>query len=240
MAKKDKAQPTDPSEMGRRQQIVATYRMTKQTDKRIGLWMLGAFLLFGALGFGIFYVLPGSGTIGLVIAVVGGLMLGLLAMMIVFSRRAQRTAYDRMAGQPGAAASALTLLKRGWKSDPVIAFTKQQDVVHRVVGPPGIVLIGEGNAHRVRQLLLSERRKHERVASETPIHEIVVGSEEGQVPLAKLVRHVTKLGRQVKPAEMTDVLNRLKALDANRSAIPLPKGPVPNSMKGMRGNMRGR
>lgn len=240
MARKSKETPTDPSEMSRRQQIVATYKMTKQTDKRIGLWMLGSFLLFGGLGFAIFYFLPGGGVIGWVMSVIGGLLLGFLGMMIVFSRRAQRTAYARMSGQPGAAASALTMLKRGWKSDPVIAFTKQQDVVHRVVGPPGIVLVGEGNPHRVRQLLLSERRKHERVAAETPIHEVVVGEGEGQVPLAKLVRHVTKLGRQVKPAELTDVLNRLKALDANRSAIPMPKGPVPTSMKGMRGNMRGR
>ena len=54
------------------------------------------------------------------------------------------------------------------------------------------------------------------------------------------MRHVQKLGRQVKPAEMTDILNRLKALDAQRSAIPIPKGPVPTSMKGLRGNMRGR
>ncbi|MCW2756234.1 MAG: hypothetical protein JWQ32_3645, partial [Marmoricola sp.] len=53
-------------------------------------------------------------------------------------------------------------------------------------------------------------------------------------------RHVTKLGRDLKPAAMTDVLARLKALDANRSAIPLPKGPVPTSMKGARSNMRGR
>ena len=240
MARKSKETPTDPSEMSRRQQIVATYKMTKQTDKRIGLWMLGSFLLFGGLGFAIFYFLPGDGVIGWVMSVIGGLLLGFLGMMIVFSRRAQRTAYARMSGQPGAAASALTMLKRGWKSDPVIAFTKQQDVVHRVVGPPGIVLVGEGNPHRVRQLLLSERRKHERVAAETPIHEVVVGEGEGQVPLPKLVRHVTKLGRQVKPAELTDVLNRLKALDANRSAIPMPKGPVPTSMKGMRGNMRGR
>ena len=52
--------------------------------------------------------------------------------------------------------------------------------------------------------------------------------------------HVQKLGRKLKPAEMTDVLNRLKALDAQRSNVPLPKGPVPTSMKGMRGNMRGR
>ena len=49
-----------------------------------------------------------------------------------------------------------------------------------------------------------------------------------------------KLGRQVKPAEMTDLLPRLKALDAQRGNMPLPKGPVPTSMKGMRGNLRGR
>ena len=39
---------------------------------------------------------------------------------------------------------------------------------------------------------------------------------------------------------MTDLLYRIKALDANRSNIPLPKGPVPTSMKGQRGNLRGR
>jgi hypothetical protein len=39
---------------------------------------------------------------------------------------------------------------------------------------------------------------------------------------------------------MTDVLQRLRALDANRSNIPLPKGPVPTNLKGARQNMRGR
>jgi hypothetical protein len=46
--------------------------------------------------------------------------------------------------------------------------------------------------------------------------------------------------KALKPAQMTDILQRIKALDANRSNIPMPKGPVPTSMKGMRGNMRGR
>jgi hypothetical protein len=36
------------------------------------------------------------------------------------------------------------------------------------------------------------------------------------------------------------VLQRLRALDANRSNMPIPKGPVPTSMKGARQNMRGR
>jgi hypothetical protein len=49
-----------------------------------------------------------------------------------------------------------------------------------------------------------------------------------------------KLGRKVKPAEITDLLNRLKAIDASRGKVPLPKGPMPTSMKGMRGNLRGR
>jgi len=88
--------------------------------------------------------------------------------------------------------------------------------------------------------MTSEHRKHERVAADVPIHEVLCGNGEGEVPLPKLVRHVQKLGRQVKPAEMTDILNRLKALDANRSNIPLPKGPVPTNMKGLRSQMRGR
>jgi hypothetical protein len=232
---------TAPDKTGRIQQFVDTYRMTKKSDPRIGLWVFGSLVVVGVLGFAVFhFLLPGNGVLGWILAVIGGLLFGSLAALIIFGRRAQTAAYAQMEGQPGAAAAALRMLRRGWKTDPAIAFTKQQDVVHRVVGPPGIVLIGEGNANRVRQLLATERRKHERVASETPIHEVVCGNGEGEVPLPKLARHVQKLGREVKPAEMTDILNRLKALDANRSSIPLPKGPMPTSMKGLRGNLRGR
>ena len=239
MAKDPK--PVDPEKMGRTAQFIETYRMAKRSDPRLGLWVFGSLVVGLVIGFVVFWLLlPTSGVLGVIISVVGALLLGTLLAMIVFGRRAQKAAYTQMEGQPGAAAAALRMLRRGWKSDPVIAFNKQQDVVHRVVGPPGIVLVGEGNPHRLRALLTSERRKHERVAADTPIHEVVCGNGEGEVPLPKLVKHVQKLGRQVKPAEMTDILNRLKALDANRSNIPLPKGPVPTSMKGMRQNMRGR
>ncbi len=235
------SQDVDPAKMSRRQQFVATYRMAKRSDPRIGLWVLGAFLLAGLAGAAFFWILPPQGGVfDWVMAIIGGLLLGLLAAIIVFGRRAQKAAYGQMEGQPGAAASALQMLRRGWKTFPVVAFNRQQDVVHRVVGPPGIVLVGEGNASRVRSLLTNERRKHERVASETPIFEVVCGRGDGEVPLPQLVKHITKLGRNVKPADLTDALNRIKALDANRSNIPLPKGPVPNSMKGMRGNLRGR
>ncbi|MGB0099420.1 MAG: DUF4191 domain-containing protein [Nocardioides sp.] len=237
MAKDPK--PVDPDKMSRRAQFVETYRMAKRTDPRLGLWLLGVFVLGFAIGFSIFWILT-DGVIGMILSVVGGLMLGLLPTMIIFGRRAQRAAYAQMEGQTGAAAAALRMLRRGWKSEPAIAFTRQQDVVHRVVGPPGIVLVGEGNATRLRALLATEHRKHERVAADAPIHEVVCGNGPGEVPLPKLVKHISKLGRKVKPAEMTDILNRLKALDANRSNIPMPKGPIPTSMKGMRSQMRGR
>ena len=230
----------DPEKMSRRQQIVATYKMAKQSDRRLGLWVLGAFVVGAAIGFGLFWIFPGGGPIGVAIAVAGGLLTGLLAAVVVFGRRAQKSAYRQMEGRPGAAGQALGMLRRGWKTDPMIAFNKQQDVVHRVVGPPGIVLVGEGNPNRLRSLLTNERRKHERVAAEIPIHEVICGNGEGEVPLPRLVKHVTKLGKNVKPADLTDVLNRLKALDASRSNIPLPKGPIPTSMKGLRGQMRGR
>lgn len=233
--------PAAPEKLSRRKQFAQTYRMARKTDRALPWWILGTFLLGAALGFVVLWLLPGSGTISLVLSILSALLIGLLGALIVFGRRAQNAAYSQMEGQQGAAAAALQMLRRGWKVDPVVAFTKQQDVVHRVVGPPGIVLVGEGSSpNRLKSLLITERRKHERVAAGAPIHEVICGNGEGQVPLTRLVRHVTKLGKAVKPADMTDILARLKALDANRSNIPLPKGPMPTSMKGMRGNQRGR
>jgi Domain of unknown function (DUF4191) len=234
MAKTD--QPAAPKKDGRVKQIAASYRMTKESDPRIGLILLGLFAVTAGIAFGVFWLLPGPWVFDVVVAV----LFGILAVLIVFGRRAQKAAFAQIEGRPGAAAAALSMLKRGWKVQPAIAFNKNQDIVHRVVGPPGIVLIGEGNPNRVKALLANERRKHERVVSETPIHEIMSGDSEGAVPLKKLSRYVTKLGRGLKPAEMTDVLARLKALDANRSTVPLPKGPMPTNLKGQRQNMRGR
>jgi len=225
----------------RRAQITQTYQMAKRSDPRLGLILLGTFLVGAALGFGLMWLLPGDGALSWIISVVGALLIGILLVLLVFGRRAQKAAYTQMEGQPAAAAGALQMLRRGWKVDPVVGFNKQQDVVHRVVGPPGIVLVGEGASQsRVKQLMVIERKKHERVAYGVPIHEIIAGRGEGEVPLPKLVRHVQKLGRSVKPAEMTDILQRLKALDAQRGKLPLPKGPIPTSMKGMRSQQRGR
>jgi hypothetical protein len=235
MAKKDKPQKAEKKQ-GRIRQMAQVYSMTKETDPKIGLILGGVFAVTAVVAFVLLFFLLG----GIVFPIITGVLFGVLAALIVFGRRAQKSQYAQIEGKPGAAAAALNQLRRGWKVDAAIAVSRNQDLVHRVVGPPGIVLVGEGNPNRLKSLMANERRKHERVASETPIHEVVCGNGPGAVPVPKLSRYVSKLGRSIKPSEMTDVLQRLKALDANRSNIPIPKGPVPTSMKGARQNMRGR
>jgi hypothetical protein len=241
MAKTPTPKPAAAPELSRRQQFVQTYQMAKRSDPALGRWVAGAALVGLVVGFAVFWLIVGrNSTLGLILSVIGGLMVAVLAGLVIFSRRAQRAVYGQMEGQAGAAAGALGLLKRGWHVDNAVAFNKQQDIVHRVVGPPGIVLVGEGSPGRLKSLLTAERKRHERVAVDAPVHEVVCGNGEGQVPLAKLSRHIQKMKRQVQPAEITDILARLKAIDASRPVVPMPKGPVPTSMKGMRGQMRGR
>jgi hypothetical protein len=219
---------------GRIRQIFQAYRITKKQDKHLGLvllaWFLGVGLLVGAIGW---FLHP-------VFGVVMGFMTGFTALMLVFGRRAERAAYAQVEGQTGAAAGALQMLRRGWTVKPAIALTKNQDVVHRVVGRPGLILVGEGQASRVRQLLVAEKKKHARVAGEVPVYDIIVGSGDGTVPLPKLVSHIRKLPKNIKPAEMTELVQRLRALDAMRPQTPLPKGPMPTSAKGSRRAMQGR
>ncbi|GAA1733747.1 DUF4191 domain-containing protein [Aeromicrobium alkaliterrae] len=225
---------------GRIAQMRQAYRITKNSDPNIGLILLLWFLVVGGIMATLSLVFISNGVLSIVLAVVFGLLSGTLAALIVFGRRAERAAYAQVEGQPGAAASALQMLRRGWNVKPVVAFTKNQDIVHRVVGKPGVVLVGEGNPNRVKSLLASERRKHQRIlGDEVPVLEIVVGREEGQIPLPKLNRHLQKTKKALKPAEQTSVINKLKALDAMRPAAPMPRGPVPTSMKAARKMMRG-
>lgn len=220
---------------GRVRQIRQAYRITKQQDKRVGWVLLAWFLVVGLLVGGVT-----GWLVHWAFGVVMGVLSGLTAVLIVFGKRAERAAYAQVEGQAGAAAGALQMLRRGWSVKPAIGFTKNQDVVHRVVGRPGVVLVGEGQPSRVRHLLAAERKKHARVAGEVPVYDIVVGDGDGAVALPKLVKHIRKLPKNIRPAEMTELVQRLRALDAMRPQAPLPKGPMPTSSKGARKMMQGR
>lgn len=211
---------------GRIKQLIETYRFTRGQDPAIGWVLLACFLLpFGAL-LALGFLLDHPILLGLL-----GFMTGLLVALTVFGRRAERAAYLQIEGQPGAAAAPLNLLKRGWIVTPAVAVTRNQDLVHRVVGRPGVILVGEGAPSRIGNLLMQEKRKVARVAPDVPVHEIVAGDREGQVPLRKLVRTVTKLPKSLTPGQVSELNSRLKALASQQGQLPLPKGPLPKGAK---------
>ena len=226
---------TTEKKQGTLSKLISAYKITRRRDRYIGLICLAAFLVVGLIFGGLFWVFlhPIAG-------VIVGTSTGMLAAMLIFGRRAERAAYAEFEGKPGAAAAALGVLRRGWQVQPAVAVTKSQDLVHRVVGRPGVVLIGEGNESRVRHLLSVEKKKHARVVGETPIYDMVVGEGPDSIPVQKLTKQIMKLPRNIRPADVTDVLQRLKALDAMRPQLPIPKGPMPTSMKQARQTMRGR
>ena len=225
---------------GRLRQMVQAYRITKQSEPSLPFRLLAWFIVVGGVAAMAQMVIFGRGIFAITGAAVFGLLSGLLAVLIVLGRRAEHAAYAQIEGQPGAAAGALQMLRRGFDVKQAVAFNRNQDLVHRVVSRAGIVLVGEGNPSRVKQLLGAEKKKHQRIAGdEVPVHEIVVGNGDGEVPLTKLVRHVQKMKKQIQPAAQTALMQKVKALDAMRPPAPMPRGPMPTSAKGARRMLRG-
>ena len=231
--KKQDDAAAEPKEPGRIAQIRKTYSITRQHDPAIPWILLGAFLapfvVLLAIGFAVGMPL----ILGFL-----GFMTGLVLATWIFGRRAERAVYSSIDGQPGAAAAALNMLRRGWTVTPAVAVTKQQDLLHRVVGRSGVVLVGEGNHHRVKGLMVAEHKKIARVAPDIGINEIYAGNGDGEVPLRKLPRAVTKLPKSITAGQVNELNHRLKALGAQQGALPLPKGPMPKSAKQAR-SMRG-
>jgi hypothetical protein len=157
-----------------------------------------------------------------------GVLLGLLVAMILFGRYSQAAQFSAIEGQPGAAAAVLQNMRGNWTVTPGIAGNRSMDIVHRAVGRPGVILIGEGSPNRLASLLAAEKKRVARVAYEVPIYEFVIGDGEGQVPISKLQRKIMRLPRQLKPAAVSDVNHRLKALQPTLQA---PKGPIPRNVR---------
>ena len=167
-----------------------------------------------------------------------GVSAGMLGALSIFTWRARKAVYRRFEGQAGSAEVALQMLPKQWISTPVITATRSLDAVHRTLGPGGLVLIGEGEPGRLKPLLASEKKKHEQVAYGVDVTIIQMGKGSGQVPLDKLADQIKKLPKKLSPAKITEVNQRLRALDAMRPKAPIPKGPI--QTKGARSAMRGR
>jgi uncharacterized membrane protein len=202
------------------------FKLTRESDPRFILYLVGAGVVAAAVVFAIAYLITSSFLYSIPLAVLALIV----AVMLTFSRRAQRMTYSKAEGQPGAAAWMLqNQLKGDWRKEEAIAGNTQLDLVHRLVGRPGVVLVGEGAPQRVRGLIAQEKKKIARVAGETPIYDIVVGTDEGTVPLRKLNLTLNRLPRNLSKGEVATLEKRLSALGVRRA--PLPQGPMPAGAK---------
>ena len=201
-------------------QLRETYSFTKAQVPNIGIKMLGlfavVFAVFLAIGFAtghaLIFGLLGFGT-------------ALLSTTFAFGKVAEKAAYASIDGQMGAAASVLNTLRGGWFTTPAVGVDKAQNLVHRVVGRPGIILVGEGS--RPGALIAEQRKAHQRIVPGVTIHEIIVG--EGGVSLNDLNKTVRKFKKTLRPAEVTELRRRVDAMPKN--ILPIPKGPMPQGRK---------
>src|SRR5215469_12689784 len=205
--------PNDPASMGRIKQIRMLAGFIRKNDPKAmpivlgsGLAVLVVFVLVG--------LLTGLGPLLIPL----GVLLGLLTSMLLFGRYGQSAQYAAIAGQPGAAAAVVQSmenrrgLRGGWTITPAVAGNRNMDIVHRAVGRPGIVLIGEGSPNGLSSLMLAEKRRMSRIKYDVPITEIQVGDQKGQIPVRELERTLMRMPRTLKPGDVRELNSRLKAL----------------------------
>ncbi|MDP9117738.1 MAG: DUF4191 domain-containing protein [Actinomycetota bacterium] len=202
------------------------FTLTRENDPRF----LPYLVLFAVVAAAAVYLVTFLTTSSPILPIPFSLIAAVLAAMLVFSRRAQRSMFTQAEGQPGAAGWMLQQQLRGdWRLTQAVAGTTQLDAVHRLVGRPGVVLVGEGAPHRVRGLIAQEKKKVARMTGDTPIYDIIVGTGEGDLRLAKLSRYLVKLPNNLSKEQVGALDKRLAALGGARNQ--LPQGPLPPGAK---------
>ncbi|MBF6046978.1 DUF4191 family protein [Streptomyces sp. NRRL B-1677] len=221
-----KATP-ETEKQGRLQQIVLSYKMTREADPKVGLVVAGVGIVTLGVLLAVGFAIGHPVYLGIL-----GVLLAFLAMAIVFGQRAQRAYQNKIEGQRGAAAAIMEgQMGRQWTTTTAVAFNRDEDMVHRAIGKAGIVLIGEGNPGRVKALLAAEKRKMARIVTDVPVHDFIIGNGEGQLPLKKLRTTLAKLPRVVPGDKVTTTTDRLRAMGDPMKNMPIPKGPLPKGAR---------
>ncbi|APT85137.1 DUF4191 domain-containing protein [Corynebacterium aquilae] len=223
-----------------RQQLWQAFNMQRKQDKALVPIMLAC-----VIGLGLLFFLIGLLFGGQWFMLIIGLMFGIMLAFYMFTRRLESSMYDRVSDQPGAGGWALENMRNGvgmvWHTKTAVAANREMDVVHRVVGNPGIVLVGEGDEKRLKPLMAQQKKRLTRVAGQHPIYEILAGEGEGRVPIKKLQREMMKLPRNLSKDEVAALAARVESMDNLAGGMAgLPKGPVPGNAKMSGMNRRAR
>ena len=235
MARSKEKTPKKPKKPGRLKQMWQVFQMTRRYDSNIVWILVLAFLIPVLISLALALLIPGSNVFTMVLWIVAGVLAGILAMLIILGRRAEKAAYSQIEGQPGAVGAVLrSSLKRGWVGSemPVAVNGKTQDAVYRAVGRGGVVLISEGPKTRTARMLDEEKRKIVRIGGNVGVTVISVGPDDDAVPLHKLARRLTRIKPTLTKAEVLAVNNRLNSMGTK---LPIPKGVDPMKARPQRG-----
>jgi hypothetical protein len=223
--------PKVKKEPGRIRQLWQVYKLTAKADKNFV--PLGVLSFVGPMAIGIVTILLFfmDSPLSIFLWSISTILFSLLLTLGVLSRRAERAAFMRISGQPGAVSAVLSsTLKRGYSTSemPVAVDPKSRDAVYRAVGKAGVVLIAEGNSARLRQIVEDEKRKVSRAIPGVTVSVLSVNEQPGSVPLYALTKAIYKLKKTLSRAEISVVNKRLAGLGLN---IPIPKGIDPNRIR---------
>ena len=180
------------------------FKLVKDNSPIAIVWCLLIFVLILVFG-----VIIGNNLGHPIYAGFLSIPLAFLAAFFLFTRFANTAAFSSIEGQIGAGASVLMSIRRGFVTTPAVNVNRDQDMVHRVSGKAGIILVGEGG-FAVRSLMQDEKRKMERFLSGVPITEIYVGDGQNQVSIRKLQKHLKKLPKKLNTAQLREVRARLR------------------------------
>jgi len=236
MARSKDKSPRTPKEPGRLKQMWQVFQMTRRYDSNIVLFMILGFLIPVLVGLALALLLTPDNGFSIALWIIAGVLGGILAMLIILGRRAEKAAYSQIEGQPGAVGAVLrSSLKRGWVGSemPVAVNGKTQDAVYRAVGRGGVVLISEGPRTRTARMVDEEKRSVAKVGGNVAVTVIAVGPDSDAVPLHKLARRLTKIKPSLTKAEVLAVNNRLNSMTKK---LPIPKGVDPSKARPQRGN----
>jgi hypothetical protein len=210
--------------------IRQAFTVTRKQDPKLVPLCLIAFFTPFALLLAVGFLVDAPFLLGFL-----GFMVGLLLTTIVFGKRVQKTAFAGVEGQIGAAAAVLQNMRGDWRVTPAVGFNRDQELVHRVIGRPGVILVAEGIHKGTKNLIGVEKKRVVKVIGDTPVYEVLVGDGEGMVPLRGLEKHFAKLPRNIKPKRVNELERMLKPFGAS---MPIPKGPIPTTGRMPRGKMR--
>jgi hypothetical protein len=163
------------------------------------------------------------------------IMTSLLGVLIVLNLRANKAMMNEYEGQPGAAAQILQSMRGDWRVRPAFSSTTQFDMVHIVVGRPGVILVAEGNPQRLRTLLAQEKRRLVKVIGSTELRDYIVGNDDGQLPMKKIRNTLMRLPRTITGKDVNALDARITALATRQQ---MPKGAIPKNMRPPKGAFR--